>query len=181
MAMCISAIWDGFAILSPKENKIKNLYTTRDGLCNNSIGCLVEDSLGHIWLGSNSGVSRYSRHQHLFYNYYISGSNRSALFDGKTLFFGNNKTLTYFNPNDVEVYSKEDNVSITGLEADNRPVGIGEKINGQEILKNGISYTHSITLNNDNRDFALVSIIFLIRKSSRNTITDCYLTRIIGW
>ena len=77
------------------------------------------------------------------------------MFDGKTLFFGNNKTLTYFNPNDVEVYSKEDNVSITGLEADNRPVGIGEKINGQEILKNGISYTHSITLNNDNRDFRL--------------------------
>lgn len=35
-------------------------------------------------------------------------------------------------------------------------MGIGEKINGQEILKNGISYTHSITLNNDNRDFALV-------------------------
>lgn len=147
---------DGFAILSPKDNKIENLYTTRDGLCSNFIGCLVEDSLGHIWLGSNSGVSRYSRHQHLFYNYYISGSNRSALFDGKTLFFGNNKTLTYFNPNDVEVYSKEDNVFITGLEADNRPVGIGEKINGQEILKNGISYTHSITLNNDNRDFALV-------------------------
>lgn len=86
---------DGFAILSPKTDAIREYYTTRDGLCSNFIGCLVEDHRGHIWLGSNSGVSRYSRHQHLFYNYYISGSNRSALLADKTLFFGNNKSLTY--------------------------------------------------------------------------------------
>lgn len=77
---------DGFAILSPKKDAIREYYTTRNGLCSNFIGCLVEDNRGHIWLGSNSGVSRYSRHQHLFYNYYISGSNRSALLADHTLF-----------------------------------------------------------------------------------------------
>lgn len=147
---------DGFGILSPDMDAIREFYTTRNGLCSNFIGCLVEDSQGHIWLGSNSGVSRYSRHQHLFYNYYISGSNRSALFAGETLFFGNNKTLTYFNPNDVDVPLNSDKVFITGLEVDSRPVEIGEEINGQTLLSEGISYTHSVTLNNANRDFALI-------------------------
>ena len=146
---------DGFAILSPKTDAIREYYTTRNGLCSNFIGCLVEDHRGHIWLGSNSGVSRYSRHQHLFYNYYISGSNRSALLADKTLFFGNNKSLTYFNPDDVDVHLADDQVLITGLEVDSRPIGIGDKINGQMILAAGISYTGSVTLNNENRDFAL--------------------------
>ncbi len=147
---------DGFGILSPDMDAIREFYTTRNGLCSNFIGCLVEDSQGHIWLGSNSGVSRYSSHQHLFYNYYISGSNRSALFAGETLFFGNNKTLTYFNPDDVDVPLNSDKVFITGLEVDSRPVEIGEEINGQTLLSEGISYTHSVTLNNANRDFALI-------------------------
>lgn len=146
---------DGFAILSQKTDAIQEYYTTRNGLSSNFIGCLVEDHRGHIWLGSNSGVSRYSRHQHLFYNYYISGSNRSALLADKTLFFGNNKSLTYFNPDDVDVHLADDRVLITGLEVDNRPVGIGDKMNGQMILTEGISYTGSVTLNNENRDFAL--------------------------
>lgn len=106
-------------------------------------------------MGSNSGVSRYSRHQHLFYNYYISGSNRSALLADNTLFFGNNKSLTYFDPDDVDGHLDEDQVLITGLEVDGRPVGIGDKINGQTVLAEGISYTSSITLNNENRDFVL--------------------------
>ncbi|MCE8709923.1 response regulator [Bacteroides fragilis] len=146
---------DGFAILSPKKDAIREYYTTRNGLCSNFIGCLVEDNRGHIWLGSNSGVSRYSRHQHLFYNYYISGSNRSALLADNTLFFGNNKSLTYFDPDDVGGHLDEDQVLITGLEVDGRPVGIGDKINGQTVLAEGISYTSSITLNNENRDFVL--------------------------
>ena len=69
---------DGFAILSPHQDSIQEFYTTNDGLCSNFIGCITEDDKGHIWLGSNSGISRYSRHQHLFYNYYIAGSNRSS-------------------------------------------------------------------------------------------------------
>ncbi|MEG0647836.1 MAG: response regulator, partial [Bacteroides sp.] len=146
---------DGFAILSPPKDSIKAFYTTHNGLCSNFIGCIIEDRKGHIWLGTNSGMSRYSRHQHLFYNYYIAGSNRSAFLYDKTLFWGNNKSLTYFNPDDVDAYLPNERVLITGLEVDDHPVGIGEEINGQTILTDGIPYTPSITLNNDNRDFAL--------------------------
>lgn len=91
----------GFAIFSLKQDRIIKVYTTRDGLCSNFIGCMTEDDKGQIWIGSNSGISRYSRHQHLFYNYYIAGSNRSVLHDGHFLFWGNNRSLTYFNPDAI--------------------------------------------------------------------------------
>ena len=146
---------DGFAILSPQQDSIREFYTTADGLCSNFVGCITEDAKGHIWLGSNSGISRYSRHQHLFYNYYIAGSNRSALFSNHTLFFGNNQSMTYFHPDDVDVYPANERVLITGLEVDNRPVEIDKEINGQIILREGISYTNQVILNNDNRDFSL--------------------------
>lgn len=146
---------DGFAVLSPLQNSISAHYTTDNGLCSNFIGCIAEDSQGHIWLGSNSGISRYGRQQHLFYNYYIAGSNRSAMFSDKTLFFGNNQSLTYFNPEEMNAYPINERILITGLEIDNRPVGIGEKVNNQVILNQVISSTDRIVLDNDNRDFSL--------------------------
>lgn len=146
---------NGFAILSSQQDSIREFYTTADGLCSNFIGCIAEDGKGHIWLGNNSGISRYSRHQHLFYNYYIAGSNRSALFSDNTLFFGNNQSMTYFNPDDIDAYPINDRVLITGLEVDNRPVEIGKEINSQVVLNEAVSYTNKIILNNDNRDFSL--------------------------
>ena len=147
---------DGFAVLSPSQDTISEFYTTNNGLCSNFVGCIVEDGKGRIWLGSNSGISRYSRHQHLFYNYYIAGSNRSAIFSCNTLFFGNNQSLTYFDPDEIDAYPNNERVLITGLEVDNRSVEIGETINNQIVLDKMISYTDQVILNNDNRDFSLV-------------------------
>lgn len=145
----------GFAIFSLQQNKIIRNYTTRDGLCSNFIGCLTEDETGQIWLGSNSGISRYSRHQHLFYNYYIAGSNRSALHYKNTLLWGNNKNLTYFNPDDIKAFTTSEAVVITGLEVNNKRVEIGKPMNGQVILSQSIFYTSSVCLNHENRDFSL--------------------------
>lgn len=145
----------GFAVFSLKNDCIEHFYTTQDGLCSNFIGSLIEDGKGQIWLGTNSGVVRYSRHLHQFYNYYISGSNRSASFNNGYLFWGNNKSLTYFNPEDLEHNQSSSEVRITGLEIGNRPVAIGEKLHGQTVLQKGISFTDFLRLSNENRDFAV--------------------------
>lgn len=145
----------GFAILSPRKDAITRVYTTQDGLCNDFIGSLTEDATGQIWIGSNSGISRYSRHQRLFYNYYISGSNRSVACIGQSLLWGNNKNLTYFNSTDVNAFSTPDRVVITRMEVNNRLVEIGKKENGQIILQQSLSYTSKIVLNHENRDFSL--------------------------
>lgn len=75
----------------------------------------------------------------------------------------------------------EDQVLITGLEVDGRPVGIGDKINGQTVLAEGISYTSSITLNNEIVTLFYLLIIFLMQRNNRSTITAYYHIRRIGW
>lgn len=145
----------GFAVFSIENDCIAHFYTTQDGLCSNFTGSLIEDGKGQIWLGTNSGIVRYSRHLHQFYNYYISGSNRSASFNNSYLFWGNNKSLTYFNPDDLEHNQFANEVRITGLEIDNQPVAIGEKLHGQTVLRKGISFTDFLRLSNDNSDFAV--------------------------
>ena len=137
----------GLAVFSPGQDAITHVYTTRDGLCSNFIGCMTEDAHGQIWLGSNSGISRYSRHQHLFYNYYIAGSNRSVLHWEDVLFWGNNKNLTYFNPDDIKAFTTSESVVITGLEVNNKLVEIGREVNGQTILSQSIFYTPFVRLN----------------------------------
>lgn len=146
---------DGFAALSPTADKIVDFYTTHSGLCSNHIGAIAEDEKGRIWLGSNSGISCYNRHQHLFYNYYIIGSNRCALSYNGILFWGNNRSLTFFNPDEFGVCGVDDKVRITALEVNNKLISINESVHGQVILQRGISYTDSLVLSNDNRDFSL--------------------------
>ena len=146
---------EGLGILAQDKDAIQHFYTTRDGMCSNFVTCITEDEKGHIWLGTNSGISRYSRHQNLFYNYYISGSNRSVLQMGKTLFFGNNYALTYFNPEQVEMVPPIEKNLLLDLEVNNKHIAIGEKINGQVILEKGLPYTDKIVLAYANRDFSL--------------------------
>ncbi len=126
---------EGLGILAQNKDSIQHFYTTRDGMCSNFVTCITEDENGHIWLGTNSGISRYSRHQNLFYNYYISGSNRSVLQAANTLFFGNNYALTYFNPETVEMIPSIKKNLLLDLEVNNKHVAIGEKRNGQVILQ----------------------------------------------
>ncbi|WP_455586322.1 two-component regulator propeller domain-containing protein [Bacteroides sp.] len=145
---------DGFAVLSPALDSIVDFYTTRDGLSSNYIGAIAEDGKGRIWLGNNSGISRFSRRQNLFYNYYIVGSNRSVLSYEDVLLWGNNRSFTFFNPDALGVSVTDDRVLITGLEVNNKAVSIGESVHGQTILKKGISYTDSLVLSDSNRDFS---------------------------
>ncbi|MGB5554994.1 MAG: two-component regulator propeller domain-containing protein [Flavobacteriaceae bacterium] len=52
-------------------NYFKN-FTTDDGLLNNEVVCIYEDKIGHIWFGTNGGLSRYDGNN--FRNYVLNGN-----------------------------------------------------------------------------------------------------------
>lgn len=143
----------GLGILS--NDTISEFYSTKDGLCSNFVSCITEDAKGNIWLGTNSGISRYSKHQGLFYNYYISGNNKSAAMTDNTLFWGNNNTLTYFDTSNIITFPKIQKPLLLDIEIRNKRVEAGEIISGQIILEKGLPYTKAITLKYENRDFSL--------------------------
>lgn len=145
----------GLAIMNLKNETITDFFTTRNGLVNNFIGCLLQDRNGHIWVGSNSCISRYSRKQKLFYHYFLSGSNSSVYAYNQYLFWGNNRNLTYFCPEKIDHIQTDEPVAIHTLEIGNKAVEIGERINGQTILTKNLYHTRTLRLNHDNRNFSL--------------------------
>lgn len=146
---------NGLALVSPEHNAILRLYTSQNGLNNNFIGCITRDAKKNIWVGTYSGISRLDKRLGVFFNFYESGSNSSALCIGKTLLFGNNKAITYFNSEQVLHNSTNHKVRFTSLEVNNAPLQINEERNGQIILTQGISYTNDIRLSQKNNDFAI--------------------------
>lgn len=155
-------LWVGYAgnglgVCSPVDNRILFRYTTEAGLCSNFVTTLAEDSDHSLWVGSNSGISRLSRHLQSFYNFYISGSNRSVFFGKDCLFWGNHSTLTYFRPSRLRFHYpiERGRVVFTNLEVNHTSVQIGEHVNGQVVLPRSLLYTTSLHLNHANRNFSL--------------------------
>ncbi|WP_072542483.1 hybrid sensor histidine kinase/response regulator transcription factor [Bacteroides mediterraneensis] len=155
-------LWVGYAgnglgACSPVDNRILFHYTTEEGLCSNFVTALAEDGDHSLWVGSNSGISRLSRHLQSFYNFYISGSNRSVFFGKDFLFWGNHSTLTYFRPSRLRFHYpiEKGRVVFTNLEVNHASVQIGEYVNGQVVLPRSLLYTTSLHLNHANRNFSL--------------------------
>lgn len=155
-------LWVGYAgnglgVCSPEADRIVCRYTTEEGLCSNFVTALAEDGDHSLWVGSNSGISRLSRHLQSFYNFYISGSNRSVFFGKDFLFWGNHSTLTYFRPSRLRFHYpiEKGRVVFTDLEVNHTSVQIGEHVNGQVILSRSLLYTKGIHLNHANRNFSL--------------------------
>ena len=155
-------LWVGYAgnglgVCSPEKDCIVARYTTEAGLCSNFVSVLAEDGDHSLWVGSNSGISRLSRHLQSFYNFYISGSNRSVFFGKDCLFWGNHSTLTYFRPSRLRFHYpiEKGRVVFTNLEVNHASVQIGEPLNGQVVLPRSLLYTTSLHLNHANRNFSL--------------------------
>ncbi len=56
-------------------------YTTTNGLSQNDVNCLLQDSDGYIWLGTNDGLNRYDGYTFKKYGFGYNGLN-SVLIEG---------------------------------------------------------------------------------------------------
>lgn len=50
------------ALLAEDRLNIRT-YTSRNGLSQNTVRCIMQDSLGFVWLGTTNGISRYDGHR----------------------------------------------------------------------------------------------------------------------
>ncbi|MEG1934745.1 MAG: response regulator, partial [Rikenellaceae bacterium] len=135
------------------------LLTTKDGLCGDDITTITEGCNGEIWISNDSGISRYSIADKTFHNYYIQSSNCStARSEDGTLFFGNNKSITYFNPSELSDFYHHISgrkITITELKIAGEIISVGDTINGNVILDKPLEHTDKIVLNYKNNNFSL--------------------------
>ncbi len=125
-------------------------YTTKDGLADNSISCIVEDNAGNLWLGTNSGITFYDITKNEFINFnkadgIVGGSfYSSSVYKDKNgiIFMGSTSGLNCFSPNEIKLSNFVPSVLITDFMIFNEPV----KVNENSILHSSILYTNNITL-----------------------------------
>jgi len=112
----------------------------KNSLSNNTVWCLLEDSDGYIWIGTDDGLNRYDRKNNevkIFKNnsynpYSISNNKINVLFEDSDgiLWIGTWNGLNRFDKKTNKFYSYKQNSSDTAAISSNRVFGIMEDHSG---------------------------------------------------
>ncbi|MGC3944662.1 MAG: two-component regulator propeller domain-containing protein [Chryseolinea sp.] len=133
-------------------------FTEKDGLINNTIYAILIDNNNQCWVSTNTGVSRFQPGSRRFTNYQaIDGLQEGQFNPGSGVYnyiagymcFGGTQGLNIFHPEQMDDHLSKPVVMITGLQLFNRPVSLGDRVEGRPILSKVISRTDEITLTHD--------------------------------
>jgi signal transduction histidine kinase/ligand-binding sensor domain-containing protein/DNA-binding response OmpR family regulator len=161
------ALWIGTwdqGLLRYDAQKQQFLFFSEWGLQQEkSITALVEDDEGNVWLSTKSGIYAYSYRTDSFKRYpQLNGEYHiNAVFkDQGELFFGGNKGVVSFRPQDLKSTAYVPNIKFTGFKLFNKEVAIGEN----NILDTSILYAQEINLKHNHSlitlDFAALNFPF---------------------
>lgn len=133
----------------PKENKFESL-TTKNGLANNTVYAITEDSVGNIWFSTNRGISMLNPETNKIVNYTVHDglvgnqfNFKSCLRDSKgTIYFGAVNGLTYFKPDELMSNRNNPVLHFTDFKIFNNSIKIGEN----NILQSHIDFQDKIRL-----------------------------------
>jgi signal transduction histidine kinase/ligand-binding sensor domain-containing protein/CheY-like chemotaxis protein len=117
----------GLYRFDPRSEK-STRYTTKDGLADNDIRCVLPDDLGNLWISTAQGISRLNLTENRFYNYDERDGLQGATFspracyrarDGR-LYFGGNAGFNAFYPREVLAGSPETPLSLTDFQTNGK-------------------------------------------------------------
>ncbi|MCU4174228.1 hybrid sensor histidine kinase/response regulator transcription factor [Carboxylicivirga sp. N1Y90] len=159
----------GLGYFNAKEGNI-HFLNKRDGLCHNFVTCLTSIGDSTLWIGTNSGLSKFDIYSKKFINYYIANNVRAVQkTDTDQLIWGNNKGIIYFHPDSIRKNTFISPTVITEIRVKNRAIEVNESWDGQTILSKAAPYTSAITLKHPFNSFAIdyVGLSFLHQQSNK--------------
>ena len=136
------------------------VYTRRDGLPGNAVGCILEDDHGNLWMSTNHGIARFDPQSTAVKSYSTAEglpgpdlTGWGAGFKNRSgeMFFGGFNGATVFHPDSVLDPSYTPPVVLTEFRLSGSPVDIG----GASPLSKSITYTTRLTLSHEQRIFSL--------------------------
>ncbi|AFM03488.1 putative periplasmic ligand-binding sensor domain protein [Bernardetia litoralis DSM 6794] len=147
----------GLNLLDRKTGKFKH-FTEEDGLPNNVLYGVLEDSKKNLWFSTNRGISKFTPSDTAFVNFGVEDGlqanefNSGAYAKGKTgmMYFGGINGLNYFHPDSIQGNSYIAPVLFTNFQVNNKNIEIGDS----SIIQKHISLVEKIQLNHKQNSFA---------------------------
>ncbi|MBO3270228.1 hybrid sensor histidine kinase/response regulator transcription factor [Hymenobacter defluvii] len=145
---------------------------------------ILADEAGHLWIGG-TGLYRFTPATRQYLRYDVADGLQSNSFkigsaaraqDG-TLYFGGINGINYFQPSDIQANPYAPVVQLTGLRVTNRPVAVGDTLNGRVLLRQALSVPQTVTIRNAENDF-LVEFVAL---NYANPQKSRYAYRLVGY
>ncbi|WP_289054701.1 ligand-binding sensor domain-containing protein [Carboxylicivirga marina] len=161
---------EGLNILNPTTGDVK-ILGMKDGLPNEVIYSILPDGMGNVWLSTNHGICRINQKTLKCVTYDVSDGLQSNEFNGGAfhsgrsgrLYFGGVYGLNILNPEILQTNTTVSQPVITRLEVLGNVVDVSGlaqnksvvEQDSQVVMPTDISYTKHITLDYEQRFFAL--------------------------
>lgn len=163
---------EGVYCFNEKEKKIKR-YTTANGLPNNVVYGILEDSFGRLWLSTNRGITCLNPETEKFRNFTESDGLQSNQFttsyrrtSSGQMYFGGIDGITTFRPELLLDNPYTPPVVITRLQLFNKTVRPDDETG---ILTKNISETESMILKSWQTSFSLEFVVSNYISGQHNT------------
>ncbi|MCP4589120.1 MAG: histidine kinase, partial [bacterium] len=120
--------WGGGLDRFDRDARTFTHYTQADGLSDDTVGCILADSAGYLWLGTGGGLSRFDPRTETFRNYderdgvQVGASAPGACFRGQDgeMYFGGPNGFDAFHPDQIEDNAYVPPVAITAFKVFNQ-------------------------------------------------------------
>jgi len=138
-------------------------YSTLDGLCNDVVYAIAEDSHKQLWMSTPRGLSCFNKKMETFKNYFKSDGLQSdqfytnSFFQNKegTIYLGGINGLSVFHPDSIQPNPVPPGLAFTQFLLFGKTVNIGDTINDHVILSKNLNYTDEIELHYRENSFAI--------------------------
>ncbi|MBM0130048.1 hybrid sensor histidine kinase/response regulator transcription factor [Segatella copri] len=140
------------------------LYTTANGLTDNSVASITEDYQGNIWLGTIKGLNKLALKSGIITKFYAESGLQSNEFsdasvcttqDGKTILMGGSGGLNWFQADQVRQHPWQAKVVISGFILNNKMVTPGMKSGSYTITDNWSTLSRDFQLSHEDNTFTL--------------------------
>ncbi|MES2645976.1 MAG: two-component regulator propeller domain-containing protein [Bacteroidota bacterium] len=162
---------EGLNVLDPATKRIRNFYTS-NGLPDNTILNILEDETGSFWVSTPGGLAKIElqwsgknlQHIKLLVTHFDElnnlqarefNENASLKTSRGELVFGGPFGFNIFKPAEIFPARNKPALLFTDLEVFNRPVKVGEQLNGRVLLPKAIFSLKDLTLRYNQNVFSI--------------------------
>ncbi|NIJ44534.1 signal transduction histidine kinase/ligand-binding sensor domain-containing protein/DNA-binding response OmpR family regulator [Wenyingzhuangia heitensis] len=151
-------------LITPLNQNIAEFtnYSEDDGLANNVIKGILEDSANNMWISTNKGLSRFKPEEGIFKNYDVNDGLQANEFQelaaikrkNGELVFGGINGFNVFYPKTIIDNPYKAKAVITQFSISNQPVHRGQEFNGRVLFNKMIHETDLLELKHNENSFS---------------------------